>query len=226
MAREAIISVTRTRSAPPRPRQTDGAYSMSKKSIYAVAATITCYLLTIKDSRPETDLRGGIGFISLGVLVVLPFSALVLAILGVREVRANRKVDPALRYWPAVGAVVFALSFVGPFGFYAVSHWRRTSELHAKTAPPTWTQFTSPSGDFTVLLPEVATETTRTVQRADGPVTVRSVAAVAGPGAGYSIMIGEAPDDTGESLTTRLDRLEADFTQRSNGKLLARSTGG
>jgi hypothetical protein len=197
---------------------------MHKKSIYAVVAIVACYLLTFRISRPENDLRGGIGFITLGLLVVLSLSAFVLAILELREVHANRRAERALRYWPAIGAVVLAFSFVGPFGFYAVSHWRRTSELRSTHGPSTWTQFTSANGDFTVLLPEVATETTQTVPRTDGPVTLRSVAAAAGPGAGYSIMIGDAPDDAGEGLTARLDHLEADFVQRSNGKLLARST--
>jgi hypothetical protein len=200
-------------------------YCMNKKSLYAVVAIVACYALVWKVSRPETELRGGIGFITFGLLVVLPFSALVLAALGLRQVHASRKADPTPRYWPAIGAVVLVFSFVGSFGVYAASHWRqRTSELHPNPETSIWTQFTSPNGDFTVLLPEVATETTRTVQGADGPVTLRSVAAVAGAGAGYSITIGALPNDAGESSTGRLDRLEADFVQRSNGKLLARST--
>lgn len=136
--------------------------------------------------------------------------------------KANRVGTTVQRYWPAIAALLFAFSFIVPLAFSGVARWRYNAALGASSRPSPWTRFTSPSGDFTVLLPEVAAETTQTVQHAEGPTTLRSVAAVAGPGAGYSVMVGEAPDD-GENVTVRLDRLGADFVQRSKGKLLAQS---
>ncbi|HVH46321.1 MAG TPA: hypothetical protein VM925_28465 [Labilithrix sp.] len=197
---------------------------MNKKSVYALAATVASYLLTYKISRPETELHGAVGLIAVALLVGLLLAALVFAILSLREVDADRNANRALGYLPAIGALVLVFLLVLPFGYRALSHWRDVRELRKNAGPSTWTRFTSPTGDFTVLLPEAATETTQTVQRADGPITLRSVVAIAGAGASYSVMVGEVPDDAGESSTARLDELEADFVRRSNGKLVSSST--
>jgi hypothetical protein len=118
----------------------------------------------------------------------------------------------------AGGALVLASAFIVPFCIDAVSHWMR----HERSSRE-WTRFTSPTDDFTVLFPEAPTETTETVQRRNGPVTLRMVTAVAGPGAGYGVTVGEDRYDGSEDPTARLDRLEAEMLQRSGGELLARA---
>jgi hypothetical protein len=175
-------------------------------------------------SRPDANLVGAVGTAAAALLVVLPVAAVLLAALALREIHARRRARKATStdapsYWAGGGALVFALSFIVPFGIYGVSHWTQ----HERSARE-WTRFTSPTDGFTVLFPEAPTETTETVQRGTGPVTLRMVVAVAGHGAGYSVTVGADPNDASEDPTARLDRLEAELLQRSGGERIARST--
>ena len=201
--------------------------SINKKSIYAVVAIVAVYLLAFKVAQPESDLRGGIEVIALSLLVVLPAAALVLGVLGLREIRTSRKANragtTAERYWPAIGALLFAFSFIVPFGFYGVARWRHNTALTARPASPRWTRFTSSTADFSALFPVAPTEDTQTLQRPGGPVNIHVVMASAGPNETYSVTRADTPpSDAAEDATAALDRLEAEFV-KGNGPARARA---
>lgn len=205
--------------------------SINKKSIYAVVAIAAVYLLAFKVAQPDTDLRGGIGVIALSLSVLLPAAALVLAVLGLREIRTNRKANGASRagntaqhYWPAIGALLFAFSFIVPFGFHGVARWQHnTTALRASSTSPGWSRFTSSTADFSALFPVAPTEDTQTVQRPGGPVSLHVMMASAGPDESYSVTRADAPpNDPAEGASAALDRLEAEFVKR-NGPARARA---
>lgn len=158
--------------------------SINKKSIYAVVAV---YLLAFKIAQPDTDLRGAIGVIALSLLVVLPATALVLTVLGLREIHGTREANGASRagntsqhYWPAIG----------------VGRWRHNTaarERSTSSTSPGWSRFTSSTADFSALFPVAPTEDTRTVQRPGGPVSLHVMMASAGPDETYSVTRADAP---------------------------------
>ena len=204
--------------------------SINKKSIYAVVAIVAVYLLAFKVAQPETDLRGGIGVIALSLLVLLPATALVLTVLGFREILTSRKANGASRagntaqhYWPAIGALLFAFSFIVPFGFHGVARWRHNTAAREGFTPPGWSRFTSSTADFSALFPTPPTEDTQTVERPGGPVSLHIVMASAGPDETYSVTRVDAPpNDAAEGATAALDRLEAEFV-KGNGPARARA---
>ncbi len=204
--------------------------SSKKKSVWALAAILASFVFAFRISQgdvPTTTARAAVG---LSLLFGLPFVAIVLAVLGLREVRISRKVSSASRgtdpqtYWSPLVALVLAVSFVGTFGFYLISHYlHRTLESQSVSTAPRWQRFTSLTGDFTVLFPGLPTVSSETVTRPGGPVALHAVVFAMGAGEGYSVLSAEAPKDAGETTTATLDRLEAEFVERSNGKLLARA---
>lgn len=205
--------------------------SSKKKSVWALAAILASFMFAFRISQRETPMSTATAAVGLSVLFALPFAAIVLAVLGLREVRISRTAHSASprgtdpqTYWPPLVALVLAVSFVGTFSFYLVSHYlHRTAESQSASTSPSWTRFTSSTGDFTVLFPGPPTESTETVARPGGPVTLHAVTVAMGAGEGYTVMTAEAPKDVDETTTATLDRLEAEFVERSNGKLLARA---
>jgi hypothetical protein len=205
--------------------------SINQKSICAVVAIGAVYLLAFKVAQPETDLRGAIGGVVFSLLVFLPAAALVLAVLGLREIHGSRRANGANRagntgqhYWPAIGAFLFAFSFIVPFGLYGVARWRHnTTALPASSASPGWSRFTSSTADFSALFPVAPSEDTQTVQRPGGPASLHVMMASVGPEESYSVTRAEAPsNDPAEGATAALDRLEADFV-KGNGPPRARA---
>lgn len=204
----------------------------SQKSLVALALVVASYLLASRIVQIEAPMSTAQSLVGLAVLVTLPLVAIVLAILDLREIRASRKAASAGRrgdarrnYGLPLVALVLGLAFAGAFHLRVLARFLgRTKEVAALPASASrWTQFTSPTGDFTAIFPEAPTERNETVTRPDGPIALRSVVAATGPGDGYSVMSAEVPKGTEESTATKLERAEADFVKRSNGKLLSRA---
>ena len=93
-------------------------------------------------------------------------------------------------------AVLFAFSFIVPFGFHGVGRWRHNTaarERSTSSTSPGWSRFTSSTADFSALFPVAPTEDTRTVQRPGGPESLHVMMASAGPDETYSVTRADAP---------------------------------
>ena len=192
--------------------------STSKKNFVAVAMTLAAFLLVRWLAGSEMPMSAALSTTLAATIIGLAVAAIVVAVLAVRDIRGNR--TGVVAYAPPAAVILLAASLVGALVHYGVGHYR--DRVSAASEYGTWSRFTSRVGDYSVFVTGPAQETTQTVQRPEGAVTIRAVAASSKPGEGYSVTVADARS-AGSSVNERLDLLEGEFVQRSKGRLVARS---
>jgi hypothetical protein len=207
-----------------------------KKSVWAFIATFAAFFVAFRVSQYDGGLSRAQAGLAMGLGFGLPLASIVMAVLDVLEVRRSRAkhLGSGLTARPAsyalpILAIVLAASFLVPFGRFFIleaTGGRATTGTPAvsASASPSWTNFTSPAGDFSVLFPGIPKERTETLERPGGPMPVYVAGVNLSPTEFYGVASGkDTTEHVGESAGSILDRLEADYLTRSNGRLLSRA---